>query len=275
MEKTKDHRAKSGLRDPDSQDQAIVFVFEPPFESENSLPKAPAYLQAAVKWAIQDAGIANTMHKVQLTLPAADLSASKRDELRRRIRLVLELEKGNQKRRPNDFISVDLTPKKPRGINSVTLPKRIETAARELTKRDVPMEHHPMREDRSKKQPIARRSEADEEKTRGPDPLSILHELATPKPKPQDIVNLEIVLATAGKLPPEKKQKFVDDVNAVVDRANYCFRIEPDHVISKKLYLNPDSSRDGDIQFQLTKGGTRGFVRTKYELIPYTRPARE
>jgi len=106
------------------------------------------------------------------------------------------------------------------------------------------------------------------------DPLAALQELAAPKQPPREILALQQILETAGKLPPAKRREFVEAVNAILHRTNYCFQLEPDKAIARKLYLNEGSSQGGDIQFQLTRGGLRGFVRTAYKLTPYVPKAR-
>lgn len=103
------------------------------------------------------------------------------------------------------------------------------------------------------------------------DPLAILSKLSAPKAPPQEIIELERLLATAPKVLPDQKQAFVNHINSIVNNANYCFQLEPDKAISRKLYLNRESSRDGDIQFRLTSGMSRGFLATRYSLIPYNR----
>jgi hypothetical protein len=255
----------------------LLFAFRPPFGPEDWQPEAPPHLHAAMQWAMKEVGLADAKHQVELILSGSDLAPSKRDELRRRIRLVLEIQRGTRNRKSADRIIVDLTPPKPTNRKRAASASRVRsTAVDELTPPGIPREPRPMREGRNREKPTStNQGKTDETPTVHRDPLAVLHELASPKPKPQDIVDLENLLATAGKVRAERNQKFVDDVNAIVDRNNYCFRLEPDKAISRKLYLNEDSSEDGDIQFQMTKGGLRGFVKAEYELIPYSRPSHD
>ena len=273
----KNSRLKTEAERTSADTEVLLFAFEPPFGPEDWQPKAPPHLHAAMQWAMKEVGLADAKHRVELILCGPDLASSKRDELRRRIRLVLEIEKGTRNRKPADRILVDLTPLKPKNRKRSASALNVgSTAVDELTPQGVPREPRPMREGRNREKPASTsQGKADETGAVYRDPLAILHELASPKPKPHEIVELENLLATAGKVRAEEKQKFVDDVNTIVDRANYCFRLEPDKAISRKLYFNEDSSEDGDIQFQMTKGGLRGFVRAEYELIPYSRRSRE
>lgn len=98
-----------------------------------------------------------------------------------------------------------------------------------------------------------------------------MQRLVVPKPPPAEIVELERLLSKHREVKPTERAAFVKTVNTILDQTNYCFQLAPDGALSRKLYFNRETSRDGDILFRTTAGKSRGFVDAKFTLIPYIR----
>ena len=86
--------------------------------------------------------------------------------------------------------------------------------------------------------------------------------------KPSEIGKLERELAEAQRVEPPDKDSFVARVNGVLATTGYCFELS-DGIIAKKLYVNSTEGRE--ILLQSTSGGSRGFRRTTFNLVPYAR----
>jgi hypothetical protein len=84
---------------------------------------------------------------------------------------------------------------------------------------------------------------------------------------------LEKVIEQARRSLPKDKSQFVRVVNAVITQEGYCFEFE-DKNVACKIYVNEKTSEQGDLQYRLTSGASRGFIKSEYALVPYVRTCR-